>query len=102
MDHNTSMMRPGAVYTPPKDYAGAHNKHGNDGSSSSGGTTPSASPTPQRRKLFRRRQSVEQVARRWRISFEESLLLCANFEHQQTETDVVQDEYAALAAKQRR
>jgi len=63
------------------------------GGGSSADSSPAASPAPARandKKLYRRRQSVEMVARRWRISFEESLSLCANFEHQQGQGEPLQ------------
>ena len=54
------------------------------------GPAPDQAKTPptERKKLYRRRHSVEKVALRWRISFQESLLLCANFEHRQTDDDL--------------
>lgn len=73
-----------------------HHQHQHDSggsANSSAESSPAASPASSRakaKKLYRRRRSVEMVARRWRITFEESLSLCANFEHQQGQGEPLQ------------
>jgi len=47
-------------------------------------TATATASTAQRQPLYRRKSSVECIARRWHITFEESLLLCAQFEYQQS------------------